>query len=105
MKSKTAAGTSRAAARKSAGKPASQMAENPRPGAGTPGAADSVASRLPQIPAAEIAAAKEKFERGIISRGEAVKAGKPLPPGATHEIVTDKHGGPPVLKRKRFSIK
>ena len=50
-------------------------------------------------------AAKRKFERGVIARGEAVPAGKPLPPGATHEIVGTDAEGVPILKRKRFSLR
>jgi hypothetical protein len=53
----------------------------------------------------EAAAAKKKFEQGILARGEAVPAGKPLPPGATHEIVGTAPDGSPVLKRKRFSAR
>jgi hypothetical protein len=65
----------------------------------------SVAAQLPQSTPAQIKAAKEKFEQGILARGEAVPAGQSLPPGATHEIVQPTDGGPPVLKRKRFSLR
>ena len=68
-------------------------------------AAPSVASRLPPMTPEKIEAAKEKFERGILTRGEAVPEGTPLPPGATHEIVGMKPDGTPILKRKRFSLK
>ena len=47
--------------------------------------------------------AKEHFEEDVVKRGEAVKAGKPLPPGATHEIVKDCKGKR-TLRRRRFSI-
>jgi hypothetical protein len=50
-------------------------------------------------------AAKRKFEQGILARKEAVPAGQPLPPGATHEIVGTDAQGRPILKRKRFSLK
>jgi len=53
----------------------------------------------------KLKAAKRKFERGVIARGEAVPAGEPLPPGATHEIVGIDAEGEPVLKRKRFSVR
>ena len=53
----------------------------------------------------KVKAAKRKFERGVIARGEAVPKGKPLPPGATHEIVGTDAEGEPILKRKRFSLK
>jgi hypothetical protein len=53
----------------------------------------------------KVKAAKRKFERGVIARGEAVPKGKPLPPGATHEIVGVDAEGKPILKRKRFSLK
>ena len=68
-------------------------------------AVPSVASRLPPMTQAKINAAKQKFERGIITRGEAVPEGTPLPPGATHEIAGTNPDGTPILKRKRFSLK
>lgn len=64
----------------------------------------TVASQLPRVSVAKSAAAKKKFEQGILARGEAVPAGKPLPPGATHEIVGETPDGTPILKRKRFSM-
>jgi len=67
-------------------------------------ATKTVASGLPRPTAAETAAAKKKFEQGILARGEAVQAGRPLPAGATHEIVGKDRDGSPILKRKRFSI-
>ena len=68
-------------------------------------AGSSVASRLPAMTPEKAKAAKRKFECGVIARGEAVPAGKPLPPGATHEIVGNDAEGAPILKRKRFSLK
>jgi hypothetical protein len=68
-------------------------------------APSSVASRLPPMAPEQAKAAKRKFERGVIARGEAVPAGKPLPPGATHEIVGTDAEGAPILKRKRFSLR
>jgi hypothetical protein len=65
----------------------------------------SVASYLPPMTPEKIKAAKRKFERGVIARGEAVPKGKPLPPGATHEIVGTDAEGHPILKRKRFSAR
>jgi hypothetical protein len=64
---------------------------------------ETVASRLPALSAAQIEAAKQKYEQGIIARGEAAQRGKPLPPGATHEIIGYRADGSPILKRKRFS--
>jgi hypothetical protein len=64
----------------------------------------TVASQLLPPSATETAAAKKKFEQGIITRGEAVPAGDPLPAGATHEIVGTARDGSPILKRKRFSM-
>ncbi len=47
--------------------------------------------------------AAENFVRGLIERGEAVKAkGQRLPPGATHELVENEKGGVTV-QRRRFS--
>jgi len=68
-------------------------------------AAPSVAARLPATTPEKAKAAKHKFECGVIGRGEAVPAGKPLPPGATHEIIGKDADGAPILKRKRFSLK
>jgi len=65
----------------------------------------TVASQLPRASVAKSAAAKKKFEQGILARGEAVQVGKPLPAGVTHEIVGKTHDGSPILKRKRFSMK
>jgi hypothetical protein len=70
-----------------------------------PSAAQSVAAQLPAPTPEQIAAAKKKFVLGIQSRGEAVPAGQPLPPGATHEIVGYEPDGTPILKRKRFSLR
>jgi hypothetical protein len=65
----------------------------------------SIAAQLPTVGAEQMKAAKKKFEEGIISRGEAVPLGKPLPPGATHEITSYEADGTPILKRKRFSMR
>lgn len=64
----------------------------------------TVALQLPRVTAAEVKAAKKKFQQGILARGEAVEAGQPLTPGATHVIVGKSPDGTPILKRKRFSI-
>jgi hypothetical protein len=50
-----------------------------------------------------MASAKRKFEQGILVRGEAVKTGKRLTAGATHEIVGYRPDGSPILRRRRFS--
>jgi hypothetical protein len=87
---------------------ATQPATTARRGAAKKGAvtnSPSVASQLPRVSAAEVAAAKRKFEQGVLTRGEAVPAGKALPSGATHEIVGKAKDGSPILKRKRFSLK
>jgi hypothetical protein len=49
--------------------------------------------------------ARQDFERGVISRGEAAPADSAgrLPPGATHEITGYDSEGKPILKRRRFS--
>jgi hypothetical protein len=102
--------TAKASIRKSPRKPATKTARSRTAGSGTTKrpaqlATKTVASQLPRASAAETAAAKKKFERGILARGEAVPAGKPLPPGATHEIVGKTSYGVPILKRKRFSMR
>jgi hypothetical protein len=49
--------------------------------------------------------AEEHFVRGVVDRGEAAKpVDGELPPGATHEIVEEKEGELPKIKRKRFSM-
>jgi hypothetical protein len=65
----------------------------------------TVAAHLPAASRPQSEAARQKFEKGIIARGEAVEAGKPLPAGATHEIVGRRPDGSPLLKRKRFSAR
>jgi len=45
------------------------------------------------------------FVRGILVRGEAVRAGQALPSSATHEIVQDQPGSLPTLRRRRFSLR
>lgn len=68
------------------------------------------ATRKPQPAGAvtepeRVKAAAEHFVRGVITRGEAVKpASDELPPGATHEIVEEKDGELPKIKRRRFSV-
>ena len=50
------------------------------------------------------AAEEEKFTRSLVKHGQAVEVppGRPLPPGATHELVEDENGeARPV--RRRFS--
>jgi hypothetical protein len=68
-------------------------------------AAQTVASRLPATSRPQVDAARQKFEKGVVARGEAVEAGQPLPAGATHEIVGRRPDGTPLLKRKRFSAR
>jgi hypothetical protein len=50
--------------------------------------------------------AEEAFVEGVVARGEAAKPGPngELPPGATHEIVEEREGRPPKLRRRRFSL-
>jgi len=94
--------TSKATAAKPARKAPARAARSPTK---VKKAGSSVASRLPATTPEKAKAAKRKFECGVIARGEAVAAGKPLPPGATHEIVGKGADGAPILKRKRFSLK
>lgn len=52
-----------------------------------------------------VKAASEHFVRGLVTRGEAAKpVDGELPPGATHEIVEEKDGDLPKIKRRRFSL-
>ena len=49
--------------------------------------------------------AAEHFTRGVLTRGEAAKASDgELPLGATHEIVEEKEGELPKIRRRRFSL-
>jgi len=95
-KKSKAAGSNRLAAKAQPARSRKQAAAKAQP---------SVASQLPAATPEQIRAAKEKFEQGILARGEAAPAGQPLPKGATHEIVTPADGGPPILKRKRYSLR
>ena len=48
---------------------------------------------------------EEHFIRGVLIRGEAAKPTKgKLPPRVTHEIVEEKEGVLPKIRRRRFSI-
>lgn len=50
--------------------------------------------------------AAEHFTKGVLTRGEAVKAHDgELPQGATHEIVETKEGELPKIRRRRFSLR
>jgi hypothetical protein len=83
------------AARKSR---SSTQRRSPRP-------VESVAARLPKATDAQAHEARRKFEKGIVERGEAVRDGEALTPGATHAVVGTDASGKPILKRKRFSLK
>jgi hypothetical protein len=55
--------------------------------------------------AAKAAKAEAAFVRGLVARGEAAKVvDGQLPPGATHEIVEQKEGCLPSVKRRRFYL-
>ncbi|GGK37833.1 hypothetical protein GCM10010124_33300 [Pilimelia terevasa] len=47
--------------------------------------------------------AADRFAEDLVARGEAVPAGTPLPPGATHEIE-EGEDGERTLRRQRFSL-
>ncbi len=48
---------------------------------------------------------EESFVRGLLVRGDAARpdASGKLPPGATHEIVEQREGELPIVRRRRFS--
>jgi hypothetical protein len=96
--------TAKTSTRKSPRKPAAKAARSRTTKQPAQATRKTVASQLPRLSVAKSVAAKKKFEQGILARGEAVPAGKPLPPGATHEIVGETPDGTPILKRKRFSM-
>lgn len=50
--------------------------------------------------------AEEKFVEDTLTRGEAAKADEhgQLPPGATHEIVEEREGELPTIRRRRFKL-
>ncbi|MGH8798877.1 MAG: hypothetical protein ACREX7_01420 [Casimicrobiaceae bacterium] len=93
------------ASKRSTAKPAAAAPAAARTRQRNAAGAQTVAARLPAKSLQQVEAAQRKFERGIIARGEAVEAGKPLPAGATHEIVGRRPDGSPLLKRKRFSTR
>ena len=90
--------STKASTRKSKRKPTGKSVASAQPNN-----VQSVASRLPALSTAQVEAASQKYEQGIIARGEAAEVGKPLPRGATHEIAGRRTDGSPILKRKRFS--
>jgi hypothetical protein len=48
--------------------------------------------------------AEESYVRGLIERGEAAwPVDGVLPPGATHEIVEERPGELPKIRRRRFA--
>jgi hypothetical protein len=48
--------------------------------------------------------AEEAYIRGMIERGEAAwPVNGKLPPGATHEIVEERPGELPKIRRRRFA--
>jgi hypothetical protein len=48
--------------------------------------------------------AEEAYIRGLIERGEAAwPVNGELPPGATHEIVEERPGEVPKIRRRRFA--
>jgi hypothetical protein len=96
--------TTKTSTRKSPRKPARQTAGSRTTKKPAQVAQKTVAAQLPRVSVAKSVAAKKKFEQGLLARGEAVPAGKPLPPGATHEIIGETPDGTPILKRKRFSM-
>ena len=63
-----------------------------------------MAEDKPEKSAEELA--EEQFVRDLLIRGEAAKPDEHgnLPPGATHEIVEEKEGELPKVKRRRFTI-
>ena len=49
---------------------------------------------------------EEVFVSGLVERGEAARPDDgELPPGATHEIVEEREGRLPKVKRRRFSAR
>ncbi|HEX8076478.1 MAG TPA: hypothetical protein VF511_01590 [Chthoniobacterales bacterium] len=46
---------------------------------------------------------EQHFTRGVLVRGEAVRKGAALVPGATHEVIAAGEAGAALLRRKRFS--
>jgi hypothetical protein len=50
--------------------------------------------------------AAERFVRDAVERGDAARADErgDLPPGATHEIVEQRDGEAPTIRRRRFRL-
>jgi len=69
------------------------------------GVPDDAPPNPPTDEQAEREAAERAYVDGLIARGEAAVADENgnLPPGVTHEIVERPDGGPPTLRRRRFS--
>jgi hypothetical protein len=49
---------------------------------------------------------EKRHVEGLLARGEAAKAAEDgeLPPGATHEIVEEREGELPKVRRRRYSL-
>ncbi len=74
-------------------------------GCGADSCAETAPGTEPDTAEAETGAARqaeERFVDDLLSRGEAVEQGQPLPPGATHEIVRDAQGRR-TARRVRFT--
>ena len=75
----------------------SDMTERTEPAAKTPKSPEE--SRQKQT-------AEEQFVRGVLVRGEAAKPEQgELPPDATHEIVEEREGELPKIRRRRYSLR
>ena len=63
-----------------------------------------MAENKPEKSAEELA--EERFVEGLLTRGEAAKRDEKgeLPPEATHEIVEEREGELPKVRRRRYSM-
>ena len=91
--------------KKSAAKARSSARRSKKPRKAAKKSAGSVAGRIPEVTAEQIAQARKRYAEVLIASGQAVPLGESLTPGATHEIVGQDEDGSPVVSRRRFSLK
>jgi hypothetical protein len=66
---------------------------------------EPLSAKVPETTDESKKEANRRYVQSLIAQGQAVPAGQPLPPGATHQIIGQDKDGLPIVQRKRFSLK